>query len=51
MNDRNFTFIDLFAELPVAFLSFVADGGFIPVAHVEMNPYANDLKNRTVIIT
>lgn len=48
MNDRNFTFIDLFAGAGGLSEGFVADGGFIPVAHVEMNPYAAmTLKTRT----
>ena len=40
MNDRDFTFIDLFARTGGLSEGFVANGGFIPVAHVEMNPYA-----------
>lgn len=48
MNDRNLTFIDLFAGAGGLSEGFVANGGFIPVAHVEMNPYATmTLKTRT----
>lgn len=48
MNDRDFTFIDLFAGAGGLSEGFVANGGFIPVAHVEMNPHAAmTLKTRT----
>jgi DNA (cytosine-5)-methyltransferase 1 len=48
MNDRNLTFIDLFAGAGGLSEGFVANGGFIPVAHVEMNPYASlTLRTRT----
>jgi DNA (cytosine-5)-methyltransferase 1 len=48
MNDRNLTFIDLFAGAGGLSEGFVANGGFIPVAHVEMNQYASmTLRTRT----
>ena len=48
MNDRNLTFIDLFAGAGGLSEGFVASGGFIPVAHVEMNTYASmTLRTRT----
>ncbi|TWH59336.1 DNA (cytosine-5)-methyltransferase 1 [Desulfitobacterium sp. LBE] len=48
MNDRNLTFIDLFAGAGGLSEGFVSNGGFIPVAHVEMNPHASmTLKTRT----
>lgn len=47
MNDRQFKFIDLFAGAGGLSEGFVAQGNYIPVAHVEMNAYACDtLKTR-----
>lgn len=47
MNDRNWKFIDLFAGAGGLSEGFVAQGAFVPVAHVEMNNYASDtLKTR-----
>lgn len=40
MNDRKYKFIDLFAGAGGLSEGFVAQGSFIPVAHVEMNRYA-----------
>lgn len=48
MNDRKYTFIDLFAGAGGLSEGFVSEGSFIPVAHVEMNKYAADtLKTRS----
>lgn len=47
MNDRKLKFIDLFAGAGGLSEGFVAQGSFLPVAHVEMNKYACDtLKTR-----
>lgn len=48
MNDRNLTFIDLFAGAGGLSEGFVSNGGFIPLAHVELNPFASmTLRTRT----
>lgn len=48
MNNRDFTFIDVFAGAGGLSEGFVANGGFVPIAHVEMNPHAAmTLKTRT----
>ena len=48
MNDRKFNFIDLFAGAGGLSEGFVADGNFVPIAHVEMNKDACDtLKTRS----
>ena len=47
MNDRKYNFIDLFAGAGGLSEGFIAQGDFVPVAHVEMNKYASDtLKTR-----
>lgn len=47
MNNRKYKFIDLFAGAGGLSEGFVAQGNFLPVAHVEMNKYAADtLKTR-----
>lgn len=48
VNDRKYKFIDLFAGAGGLSEGFVAQGSFVPVAHVEMNRYATDtLKTRS----
>ena len=48
MNDRKYKFIDLFAGAGGLSEGFVAQGSFIPVAHVEMNQHAAEtLKTRS----
>lgn len=48
MNERKYKFIDLFAGAGGLSEGFVAQGLFVPVAHVEMNRYATDtLKTRS----
>lgn len=47
MNDRKYNFIDLFAGAGGLSEGFVAQGNFMPIAHVEMNKYAAEtLKTR-----
>lgn len=48
MNDRKYRFIDLFAGAGGLSEGFVANGNFLPIAHVEMNKDACDtLKTRS----
>ena len=42
MNNRQYKFIDLFAGAGGLSEGFVAQGNYLPVAHVEMNSYACD---------
>ena len=47
MNDRKYNFIDLFAGAGGLSEGFIAQGNFVPIAHVEMNKYASEtLKTR-----